>query len=171
MLHVFDPAHAGWPALVALSTACALEVAGYYLPVVDNLLDTVATPLATLAGALAAGVALVGSDALGDLPGVVQWALPLLAGAGVAGTVQMGTVATRAASTTATAGIANPIIATVENAGSVALSIAAILVPIVAGVTVLCLASALAIVAVRIARRRRARISWQREGARLRAAA
>ena len=40
------------PALVALSTATALEIAGYYIPWVDNLLDTAATPAAAIAGTM-----------------------------------------------------------------------------------------------------------------------
>src|SRR5258707_766791 len=41
-----------WPALIAFATATALEVAGYYVPWVDNLLDTVATPAAIVAGTI-----------------------------------------------------------------------------------------------------------------------
>ena len=43
-----------WPAVVAFSTACVAEVAGYYVPWVDHALDAVATPAAIVAGALVA---------------------------------------------------------------------------------------------------------------------
>src|ERR1041385_6041987 len=39
-------------ALIAFATATALEIAGYYLPWVDNLLDTVASPAAIIAGTI-----------------------------------------------------------------------------------------------------------------------
>src|SRR5690606_31439191 len=39
-----------WPAMITLGVATLIEVAGYYVPVVDNLLDTIAVPLAAVAG-------------------------------------------------------------------------------------------------------------------------
>src|SRR5579864_205745 len=39
-----------YPALTTFSVATFLEVAGYYVPWVDHLLDTVATPAAVVAG-------------------------------------------------------------------------------------------------------------------------
>ena len=41
-----------WTAFFALGTATLLEIAGYYIPFIDNLLDTVATPAAVVAGTL-----------------------------------------------------------------------------------------------------------------------
>src|SRR5262249_22152082 len=38
------------PALLSFAVATVLEIAGYYIPWVDNLLDTVATPAAVVAG-------------------------------------------------------------------------------------------------------------------------
>ena len=35
-----------WPALICLAVATVLEIAGYYIPWLDNLLDTIATPAA-----------------------------------------------------------------------------------------------------------------------------
>jgi len=146
-----------WPALVALSTACAMELAGYYLPWVDHMLDTVATPMATIAGATVAGAALVGAGGAEGLPPILQWAAPLLAGGGVATTVQLGSVALRGVSTVTTGGIGNPVVATAENAMSVVLSIVAVVVPILAAVIVLTLAIVVTRSAVRRARRRRSR--------------
>src|SRR5437879_11742133 len=39
-------------ALIAFAVATVLEVAAYYIPWVDNLLDTVASPAAVIAGTL-----------------------------------------------------------------------------------------------------------------------
>src|SRR5688500_5558842 len=43
------------PALIVLGVASAVEVAGFYIPVVDHFLDTIATPAAVAAGTVAAG--------------------------------------------------------------------------------------------------------------------
>ena len=44
----------GWigtvPALITFSVATVLEIAGYFIPWVDNILDTIATPTAVIAG-------------------------------------------------------------------------------------------------------------------------
>lgn len=154
-----------WPALVALSTACAMELAGYYLPWVDHMLDTVATPMATIAGAIVAGAALVGVGGAEGLPPILQWAAPLLAGGGVATTVQLGSVAVRGVSTVTTGGIANPVVATVENAVSVVLSVLAVVVPVLATVVVLAAVLVGGRVVVRRARRRRARAAGLAGGA------
>jgi hypothetical protein len=41
-----------WTAIGILATATVLEIGGYYIPWVDNLLDTIATPAAFAAGTL-----------------------------------------------------------------------------------------------------------------------
>ena len=112
--------------LVALGTAAALEVGGYYIPIVDHALDVIATPLATAAGALAMFTS-IGSD-----HGLMGWLLALLIGGGVSTAVQVTTVKARAISTGATAGLANPLVATGELAGAATLSAVAVFLPMVA---------------------------------------
>ncbi len=41
-----------WTSIAIFGTATVFEIIAYYIPVVDNLLDTVATPLAVVAGTL-----------------------------------------------------------------------------------------------------------------------
>jgi hypothetical protein len=115
-------------ALVALATATLLEVVAYWVPWLDHVLDTAATPAAVVAGTLVAG------SQMADLGPFMQWACALIAGGGVAAAVQASTVLTRATSTVTTAGLANPVIATVESAGAAVLSALAVVAPIVAGV-------------------------------------
>ena len=55
------------PALIALGVATALEVLAYFIPYMDHLLDTLATPAATVAGILASAAVLT------DLPPVLKW--------------------------------------------------------------------------------------------------
>lgn len=113
-------------ALICLGAATIAEILAYYIPVVDNLLDTIVGPAALVAGAV------VTAGMLGDLPDWLQWGVGIIAGAGTAGTVQLGTSAIRAASTTTSAGIGNPIVSTVENGLSIAGAVMAVLAPLLA---------------------------------------
>lgn len=124
------------PALVVLGVASLLEVAAYYIPVVDHFLDTIASPAAVVAGTVAAGALLPFGDTLHP---AVQWAAALVAGGGAAGVMQAGTVSARAVSGATTGTLGNPIVATVENVVSVVLSVLAIVVPIVAAAIVVLL--------------------------------
>ena len=114
------------PALIVFGVATAAEIAAYYVPWVDNLLDTITTPGSVVAGSLAAAAA------MGDVDPAVKWTLAIVAGGGAAAIVQGGTVLTRALSSATTGGIGNPAVSTGEAAGSIVLSILAILVPLVA---------------------------------------
>jgi hypothetical protein len=115
-----------YPALIAFSVATCLEIAGYYVPWVDHLLDSIATPAAIIAGTL------VSASMVTDLSPFLKWTLAVIAGGGAAGLVQSTTVVTRGASTLTTGGLANPLVATLELAGAIVTSAAAILVPMLA---------------------------------------
>ncbi len=113
-------------ALVVLIAATAVEIAGYYVPWVDNLLDTIATPAATIAGTL------MMTGMLDGAPEPVKWGVGLVGGGGTALTVQTASVLTRGASTIVTAGFGNPVVSTGENVGSTLLSVLAVVIgPIV----------------------------------------
>ena len=117
---------ATYPALAAFSIATLFEVAAYYIPWVDNLLDAIAIPAATVAGTI------VMASAVSDVSPFLQWGLAIIVGGGVAGTVQGFTSITRIASTATTGGMGNPVVSTAEAVGSVVMSILAITLPIVA---------------------------------------
>lgn len=115
-----------WAALLTLAAATLLEIAGYYLPVVDHLLDTLTTPASFVAGTV------LMTSALPHLDPTLRWTLGVLVGGGTAGLVQTGTALLRGVSTATTGGLANPVLATAENAlavGGVALTL---LLPLVA---------------------------------------
>lgn len=112
-----------YPALIAFSVATCLEITGYYIPWFDHLLDTIATPAAIVAGTV------VTASMVTDISPFLKWSLAIIAGGGVAGLVQGTTVLTRGASLAGTGGLANPVVSTIELAGSVVTSILAILVP------------------------------------------
>ena len=118
-------------AVILLGVATVAEFAAYYVPWVDNLLDSIASPAAVVAG--------TGMTALvleGNTDPVIQWSLAIIAGGGVTAIVQGATVVTRGISTTLTAGFANPIVSTGENLASVILAIIAMVLPILAAVLV-----------------------------------
>ncbi len=104
---------ATWTAIGILATATVLEIGGYYIPWVDNLLDTIATP-----AAFAAGTLLTTSFVEIDNP-ILHWGLGLIMGGGTASFIQAGTSMVRLASTKLSGGIANPVVATFENILSV----------------------------------------------------
>ncbi len=113
-------------ALVMLTVAAFAEVLAYYIPGIDNLLDSLATP-----GAVAAGVAL-SAAVMVDMPPMTKWTLAIIAGGGAAAATQSATVFLRAHSTALTAGIGNPIIATAELVGALVLSLLSLIAPFVA---------------------------------------
>ena len=113
-------------ALVAFSIATVLEIGAYYIPWLDNALDTIAGPAAVTAGTMTTAAFLVNVDPW------LQWTLAAIAGGGAAGTVQVATTITRGASSALTGGTGNWIVSTAEAGGSVAVSLLAVFIPIAA---------------------------------------
>jgi len=116
---------ASWPAIISFGTATIAEILAYYIPFIDNLLDTITTPIAIGGGTLLlTSVLPIDNEFL-------KWAIGFLFGGGAAATVQGGTVLTRLASTKLTAGIGNPVLATGEHAAAFGTSALAVLIPLV----------------------------------------
>ena len=115
-----------WGAMGALATATVAEILGYYFPVVDNALDTITTPASFIAGTV------LMTAALPDLDPAVRWGLGVLVGGGTAGLIQTGTALLRAGSTMGTAGLGNPVLATVENTLAIFGTALALLAPALA---------------------------------------
>lgn len=120
-------------ALVTFGVSTVVEVVAYFVPWLDHLLDTVASPAAVVAGTVVMGTFIA------DMEPWLKWTLAAIAGGGAAAAVQSITVTARAASTTTTLGLANPLIALVESLCAAVLSILAIVVPVLAGLLVLAL--------------------------------
>ncbi|PYI82483.1 MAG: DUF4126 domain-containing protein [Verrucomicrobia bacterium] len=113
-----------YPALIAFAVATGLEIAAYYIPYVDNLMDALAIPAATVAGILLTASTVTGMDPM------LKWTLAIIAGGGVAATTQVATTKLRALSTATTGGLANPVVSTAEAGSSTGLSIIALVWPI-----------------------------------------
>ena len=132
-----------WPALITLATATVIEITAYWVPYLDHALDVAATPTAIIAGTMLTAVA------LGDVSPMLKWTLAVIAGGGAASVTQVGTVLTRAASLGTTAGLGNPLVAAGELLVACVLTVAALLLPVLA----LGLLIGLAVLAVVLARR------------------
>ena len=111
-------------ALVAFSIAAILEIGAYYIPWLDNALDTIAAPAAVVAGTMTTAAM------LGDISPWMKWSLAAIAGGGAAGTVQVTTTVARGASSVLTGGLGNWVLSTGEGIGAAITAILAIVVPI-----------------------------------------
>lgn len=118
-------------AVITLGVATLVEITAYYIPFIDNLLDTIAIPLATLAG-----TAIMVSTVV-DLNPMITWALAIIAGGGTAAAIKSASGATRLKSSVITAGFGNPVVSTIETGTSIVLSIISIFLPIIALVLVI----------------------------------
>jgi len=122
-----------WPAIISFGTATVAEILAYYIPFIDNLLDTITTPMAVVGGTLLlTSVIPVDNEFL-------KWAIGFLFGGGAAATVQGGTVLTRLASTKLTAGIGNPVLATGEHVAAFGSSVLTLIIPLIIAALILLL--------------------------------
>lgn len=120
-----------WQALMLLGLATILELLAFYVPWFDNVLDSIAVPLASVAGTILFFVT------LGDFEPWVSWSLAIIGGGGTAGVIAGSTAAARAVSTTTTMGFANPVLSTLETIFSSILTILAFIFPILAVILVI----------------------------------
>ena len=120
-----------YPAVVALGIATVAEILAYYVPIVDNLLDTIEIPTAVAIGTL------LTAANLGDADPLFQWGIAAIAGGGTAGLIETFTAMTRAASTGMTGGTGNFLVATAEALSSGVLTILAFTVPFLAAALVI----------------------------------
>ncbi len=148
---------AGWEwigstgVIAALSIATALEIGTYYIPWLDNLLDSIATPAAVVAGIL------ITASLTGEMSPFFRWSLAVIAGGGAAGFVQVSTAALRAASTATTAGAANPAVSTAEAGFSLGLSVMTVLLPVAAAIMLVLIFALAALFLYRLLAPRRTR--------------
>lgn len=114
------------PALVILGVASIVESVSYLVPYIDHLLDTIAVPLAGIAGTL------VMASTLSDMSPAMTWALAIVAGGGAATTIKGTAATTRVASTATTGGLANPVVSVAETGTAIGLSALSIFAPVIA---------------------------------------
>ncbi len=114
----------GTAALVTLSVATLLEIAAYYIPVIDHTLDVLGAPAAIIAGTiLAAGF-------IGHMDPMLKWGLAAIAGGGAAGIIHGGMAAIRGATSAATGGMGNSVVTTAETASASIVAVLACVLPV-----------------------------------------
>ncbi|MEK6155249.1 DUF4126 domain-containing protein [Flavobacteriaceae bacterium 3-367] len=118
-------------ALIVLGVATVVEIFAYFIPWVDNLLDSIAVPLAAIAGTA------VMVSTVANLDPLVTWSLAIIAGGGTATAIKGAGAAGRVASTATTGGLANPLVSTVETGTAAVVSTAAIFAPALAAILVI----------------------------------
>ena len=121
-------------ALMILAAACIAEALAYLIPWFDNLLDTLAVPLAGVAGTA------VMASTMADLNPAVTWALAIIGGGGAAAVIKGVNAGGRAVSTATTGGVANPIFSIWETVSAAFMSFLAIFFPVLAVIAVIILA-------------------------------
>jgi hypothetical protein len=115
-----------YPVFLGLLAGTCLEIAAYYVPWLNDALDTVELPAAVISGTY-----LTGAFAA-DLPSLLQWSLALVAGGGIAGSINGMTGVTRLATNTVTAGAATPVTSSLEWMSALMLAVLALTLPLLA---------------------------------------
>ena len=126
-----------------LSVASLVEIAAYYIPVIDNLLDVVSAPAAFLAGTILSAAVMT------DMPPMVKWTAAVIAGGGVAGLTRGLIGILRAHSTVLTGGLGTSSSPLAELGGATLISFLALAAPLVA----IALVALLLYMAIRLLRR------------------
>ncbi|OKH64869.1 membrane protein [Mycobacterium sp. SWH-M1] len=143
----------GW-VMAIVAVLLAVEVVADKVPALDSINDTVQTLVRPTAGGIVFGSGTAAQTAAVTDPGAFaqsgQW-IPVVAGVVVALIVSLTKSTVRPAANVATAGMAAPVLSTIEDIVSVLLVVLAILVPVLVLVALVGMAWA----AVRLIRRRR----------------
>ena len=121
----------GNTSLISLGVATIVEIGAYYIPFIDNLLDSISTPLAVGAGTLITASVLPADSEL------VKWITSFIVGGGAAAAVQGGTAALRLGSTWTTGGTGNFLVSTGENIAATVTPIVTIIIPVIMALLIL----------------------------------
>ena len=135
------------PALLVFGVALAVELAGDKLPLIDHILDALATVVKPVAGGF---VMWSVTEHWSPLYLTVIW---IVLGGSLAGGVHVVKSHLRLASTAVTGGVANPVISVVEDLGAFVSALLAIAAPLLAALVLLLMLAGIWL-AIRIWRRR-----------------
>lgn len=120
-------------ALLAFAIASVVEIVPYYIPLLDNVLDTITTPAAVNIGVLFTAASIA------ELSPMLTLTPAIVAEGGTAVLVQIDMMIVRGTSTTTTLGLGNFIVSTGELVDSVVASILAVVLPLLAFILVILL--------------------------------
>lgn len=116
------------PAIISFGVAAIVEVMAYYIPFVDNLLDSIATPLSVGAGTLLMTSVFPAESEW------IRWVMGFVVGGSAAATIQSASSMTRLTSTSLTAGFGNPVVSTGEGVAATGFSVMSLFTPILVAV-------------------------------------
>ena len=136
---------ASLPALIIFGIATVIEIAAYFIPYVDNLLDSISVPASVIAGIV------VAASVITDMHPILRWTLAVIAGGGIATVTSLISNGAHGVSTVASGGAANPAVSGVESILSVTAAILAIAIPILAFILI----AILVIIAFQVLRRQK----------------
>ncbi len=143
----------GW-VMTIVAALLVIEIVADKIPALDSINDTIQTFVRPTAGGIVFGSGTAAQTAAVTDPGAFaqsgQW-IPIVVGVVVALVVSLTKSTVRPAANVATAGVAAPVLSTIEDGISVALVFLAILIPVVVLVVIALLAWGL----VKLLRRRR----------------
>jgi hypothetical protein len=146
----------GW-VMVIVAVLLIIEVVADKIPALDSVNDAIQTVVRPTAGGIVFGAGTASQTAAVTDPGAFvtsgQW-IPIVIGVVVALVMHLTKTAVRPVANVATAGLAAPVLSTIEDVTSVGLVFAAILLPLL--VLVVLVLTALAAIALWRRRRRRA---------------
>ncbi|OPX97235.1 MAG: hypothetical protein A4E60_03315 [Syntrophorhabdus sp. PtaB.Bin047] len=140
---------AGYQVTIAFGLATVLEIVAYYVPWLDNIMDSIASPVSVIAGTIAT------ASLITDIPPSLKWTISIIAGGGIAGLLQGATVALRAKSTVFTAGLGNFLVASFELLASAIVAFLSLILPIVAFILALLLVTYCLILARKVYMRKK----------------
>ncbi|MFF2552661.1 DUF4126 domain-containing protein [Nocardia sp. NPDC058058] len=153
----------GWlsstPALIGIGIVFLLDLVGDKIPALDSVLHGIGTLIAPASGAI---LFTAETSISSHMPPAVAAVL----GAITAGSVHVGRSVARPFVTGTTAGVGNPVVSSAEDGTSLALTVLALAVPIVAFIAVLILLIVLGWIAFRAARWMRKRRERKESGQR-----
>lgn len=113
------------PALIIFSSLTVLEIIGYYIPWIDNMLDLISTPLSIIAGII------ILSSLLIDVNPAIKWIFSILFGGVISFNVQLMTVKARALTSVFESGFGNSVFSTIELIAALLISVLAIFQPVI----------------------------------------
>ena len=140
-----------WPAIALFAIATVVEIAAYYVPWLDNLLDSISAPCSLIAGLF------IAAACFADWNPWLQWSLAAIAGGGSATVISLGLSGIRLGSTILTGGLANPLLATFEWIMATLLALMAVVLPVLAAIIAIILVVLMIRFAVRASARFRAK--------------
>ncbi|ACB54123.1 hypothetical protein cce_4775 [Crocosphaera subtropica ATCC 51142] len=120
-------------AIILFSVASLVEVILYYFPWLDNALDMITLPLASIVGIW------VTQSYLPEMTPLAQWTLAIIAGGGTAGITKTLNSLLRVGSTATTGGLSNPIFSTIELIGATIIATMGMIIPVAMGVVIICI--------------------------------